>query len=793
MGSVLMSAVWFSIVKLTNYFTTISLQPIHGIVIPLMTFALRSVHLQNIRSLHGLLTREEPAEDDPILEVIRLGQNVEKSLLDGLVFFIPFVWIFKKPWRWLALCVIPRLCIPAITTYLFFHLAPIQPGLGRRSLGLLLDNWDTRCASRRDSVFSAQLSTEDAQVSVYKYTALEVPKPETPEKEIRLVQITRDSISSKLQYSLVKVTIPNKEYPYDAISYTWDGQFLDRDLDLLVGNTPKRIKTSRNVKEILADRSPSRGTTYLWIDALCINQKDEAEKNAQVSIMGTIYRSARRTLIWLDNKLAATPKQPRPLPSDLIPILILFTVCRLLKEHCSDRPKVIIGYAINLLKPYFWDRLQRFISHPYWTRVWIIQEIALANGVDIQYGGQVLNSFHIVEALQILSNPPIEGAMRGLQVALPNIPLNRAMASNSTEAVSRVFNIGVLRQFGPTKLETALELSFESHCRYPLDKVYGIRALILGEDDETSELANLTRPGRHDGYIKLYTDITKYLLNHNPNFVFERSGLGWFHLHNKALPTWVVNLPMEGSADVFKLHVRQLEVDVRRRDYCAGGVAQFAHSFHDGNDTHLRLSVLRLCTLSYLSDSWNLSGEVAPITSFLKSCLEELKAHHHETTYRPTGQRRFEAFWRTLIGDKVRETPYSEYAFPAPADWETKFQEMCSSPLVNPFSKGRTIGDALQDPPFANQFQVFCLRRRFGVMNDGYIGLVPDGAEVGDVVGIVPGIKIPLLFRECEGARNERIEGKMMQLVGSCYVHGVMNGEAVMNRVEVVREEYIVR
>jgi hypothetical protein len=98
--------------------------------------------------------------------------------------------------------------------------------------------------------------------------------------------------------------------------------------------------------------------------------------------------------------------------------------------------------------------------------------------------------------------------MCGLQVALPNIPLNSAMASNSTEAVSRVFHIGMLRQFGPTKLETALELSFESHCRYPLDKIYGIRDLTLGEGDETSEHANFTRPGRHDTYIKLYTDIT---------------------------------------------------------------------------------------------------------------------------------------------------------------------------------------------------------------------------------------------------------------------------------------------
>jgi len=37
----------------------------------------------------------------------------------------------------------------------------------------------------------------------------------------------------------------------------------------------------------------------LWVDAICINQSDENERSSQVNLMSTIYRAARRVLVWL--------------------------------------------------------------------------------------------------------------------------------------------------------------------------------------------------------------------------------------------------------------------------------------------------------------------------------------------------------------------------------------------------------------------------------------------------------------------------------------------------------------
>lgn len=43
----------------------------------------------------------------------------------------------------------------------------------------------------------------------------------------------------------------------------------------------------------------SHRSRVLWIDALCINQKDVTERGHQVGIMHEIYRNTQKNLIWL--------------------------------------------------------------------------------------------------------------------------------------------------------------------------------------------------------------------------------------------------------------------------------------------------------------------------------------------------------------------------------------------------------------------------------------------------------------------------------------------------------------
>jgi hypothetical protein len=62
---------------------------------------------------------------------------------------------------------------------------------------------------------------------------------------------------------------------------------------------------------------------------------------------------------------------------------------------------------------------------------------------------------------------------------------------------------------------------------------------------------------------------------------------------------------------------------------------------------------------------------------------------------------------------------------------------------------------------------------RFVVTKNGYIGVVPNMTEVGDVIAILKGGSVPFVLK-----RSEKRDGAF-RLVGECYVHCLMNGEGL--------------
>jgi hypothetical protein len=104
----------------------------------------------------------------------------------------------------------------------------------------------------------------------------------------------------------------SKVPPYTALSYTWDGP-VDNDASLDYHCTRKNwfIRENGVYHSILIGLSlfmalrhlsaieGSGAVDALWIDAICINQKDDFEKATQVSLMGQIYSRCKETIVWL--------------------------------------------------------------------------------------------------------------------------------------------------------------------------------------------------------------------------------------------------------------------------------------------------------------------------------------------------------------------------------------------------------------------------------------------------------------------------------------------------------------
>ena len=105
---------------------------------------------------------------------------------------------------------------------------------------------------------------------------------------------------------------------------------------------------------------------YAWVDALCIDQENMEERSIQVRRMGTIFRVALEVAVWLGVEQNAD--QPG---------------LRFLSE--SDE-----ATRRSPLPTFARQAMVNMMDRPYWDRVWIIQEIAVASNITVFCGAYKL-------------------------------------------------------------------------------------------------------------------------------------------------------------------------------------------------------------------------------------------------------------------------------------------------------------------------------------------------------------------------------------------------------------------
>src|SRR5271170_2448266 len=110
-------------------------------------------------------------------------------------------------------------------------------------------------------------------------------------------------------------------FPFSALSYTWGNPYpetwsfglSDRDLSgrlsyedrvIVVNDTPFKV-TANLFYALRRIRSPEI-EQHLWVDAICVDQFNLAERASQVRLMRDIYRNAKEVVIWLGEEEGST-------------------------------------------------------------------------------------------------------------------------------------------------------------------------------------------------------------------------------------------------------------------------------------------------------------------------------------------------------------------------------------------------------------------------------------------------------------------------------------------------------
>ncbi|PVH87693.1 HET-domain-containing protein, partial [Cadophora sp. DSE1049] len=187
----------------------------------------------------------------------------------------------------------------------------------------------------------------------YQYSALDIKR-----SEIRLLVLNPGSRSNAIQCQLRTCSLVDSIIEYEALSYTW-GTPCPRH-HITIDSYSMSVNPALHIA--LSHLRYSTEPRILWVDAVCINQEDLKEREEQVTQMRLVYSCARRVLAWLGEEYESSDAAMSLLENiDMVDL-------KKLQDNNGG------GASPSRVD---WDALFALLRRPWWSRVWIIQEVTV--------------------------------------------------------------------------------------------------------------------------------------------------------------------------------------------------------------------------------------------------------------------------------------------------------------------------------------------------------------------------------------------------------------------------------
>ncbi|GAB1196594.1 hypothetical protein APSETT444_005866 [Aspergillus pseudonomiae] len=496
-----------------------------------------------------------------------------------------------------------------------------------------------------------------------------------------------------------------------------------------------------------------------WIDAICINQDDIAERNAQVAIMSMIYTKASGVFVWLgvDDESTMRAFEATHLPSQEG---IGMWYNDVLQNHVMEDPETRVAKQGSNEASLKYQAVVNLFRRTWFQRVWIIQEIALAKQIRIFCGGV---EFEYHKLFILFHNP------------------NFTSRFNS-RSLAQALELARWRGIGGSELSDDPKKRIVADYTKSTSEVFIHFAKIFmqGASDEPLQTW-------HTGECEVFECLEGL------SFVQESPDVSR-RFDGQALPSWVPNF----TAPL--ITTRLWSPRFRAGVYPDSSAAILPHddpqtlrlngAFHD-EIVSVEPQIGTLTATSFRPPNW-----LGLISSMDK-------------TYLPTGQNRVEALWRTLMTNKLSSTSddpvhnarSSFRFFMQKALWSLTHQSdeetITNLKLVRETDENNTlptweeiqqygakdeVGEPrgmvrIDDHDFDQTFVHFYRGRLLYRTKRGYIGLGPWSVQAGDEVWVIAGARTPFVLRK--SLINNSSDTERRSLIGETYVHGIMDGEVI--------------
>ncbi|CAM1510213.1 Fc.00g005480.m01.CDS01 [Cosmosporella sp. VM-42] len=629
-------------------------------------------------------------------------------------------------------------------------------------------------------------------------------------REIRLLHISPGSRDEPIKTELSRVSL-DETPSYSVLSYSW-GPENDKVPIQVQG---KDLQVTRNLHQCLMKLRQETAPFVIWIDAVCINQNSNQDKNTQVPLMRDIYKSAQQAYVWLGEATAGL---------DLV-----FASVEIISSRDKDyRLEKLedIGDQLRTSPELTLKAFSEFLDLAWFRRTWIIQEFILPRQDPIFVCGD-----HRVPW------PSFQQWWRVLSACNRNITNHTELAQahpswqrlHHVLSNQAIYNIDTLRTgFSNSKvlehglpLSTLVGWSEGSLATNPRDKIYGIMGLANAEVNEKLKV-DYNKP-----VPDLYEEASRYLIFEECKLnILSNQSLDlepeWDGAEETAMPPekfsfrlkWGKNVTTSWIRDFSHVHT-SFRVQPLLPDWAERGSTYDTSLLSkplDGRNRQkgeLGIAGIQLDVVKECERAWYvLPGKIqyfknwdAILPLFFRAARstkddpqpekqqpvwegEKSRDPRWDLSYNPKDgplKTMKEAIWRTLICDKLHDGIASapEYCgkfFDGYIDAVLGDSDKVTIPTeaATSLEEGLSLWNKFQQ-----RLDRMLFRRSAYSTVYGWIGLGPDRMKAGDVIVILSGGDVPFVLRPWKDDKTDKI---YHSLIGECYVEGVMYGEVIEAR-----------
>jgi hypothetical protein len=208
---------------------------------------------------------------------------------------------------------------------------------------------------------------------------------------IRLLHIQPGKPGDAIQ-ATISITQLSRSPEYEALSYTWGSMSDPQQIEITDRSTgeEKMALTLITANCHAALRRLRHGIVeprIIWVDSICINQEDIDERNHQITLMTSIYKSAACVIVYLGEE-ANGSNEAMDWIQEIDEPGRSFSFDH--DEDSGDEPLVHSEDTTFPACPPK-ETIEALFKRPWFTRIWVLQEIHMASKAVVICGDCVLN------------------------------------------------------------------------------------------------------------------------------------------------------------------------------------------------------------------------------------------------------------------------------------------------------------------------------------------------------------------------------------------------------------------